>query len=185
MGSTNRAPARIHIAPLVPQKLADSIRNISTPGTARAALAGAVAALAYFGELWIDDRVFRYKFNDLVLLGRPFSSRPKVYLPLGLAMHLSAGAVFGVIFYHVQDLLPGPRWARGVGFALCENLSLWPILPLVDRYHPARHTGELDRLFCWKAFFVSQPRHVVFGLALAWLVPKKRKGQKYGKVIDV
>lgn len=151
------------------------MNKVLSPEDVRSAGAGVVSAAAYACEIPVDDKVFNYKFNDLVLLGRPFSSKKAIYMPLGLLLHLSFGGALGMIFGRVQHRLPGPKALKGVGFALAENTSLWSVTPLVDRYHPGRKSGELDRLACWRAYWTSLPRHILFGLLLTLLVPDRKR----------
>ena len=55
--------------------------------------------------------------------------------------------------------------------AVAEHFALWPLVALVDRYHPRR--GELtslkgNRAAFWQAFY----RHALFGLTLSLIEAK-------------
>ncbi len=138
---------------------------------ARGALAGFVGAALYAAEIPLDTRLTGYRFSDLVLLGRMFSADRSVYLPLGTALHLGFGSALGAAYTVARRYLPGSRWTRGTAYGCLEYASLVPALPLVDRYHPGRSTGELDRAVSWKNPVVMIPRHVLYGLVLSWLAP--------------
>lgn len=111
----------------------------------------------------------RYRFNDFTLLGRPFSTRRRVWLLVGAALHLLNGSAVGVIFASVCQFFPGPGWLRGLLFAQLENLLLWPLMPLVDRYHPGRWEGELAPAWSRRSFAVAVLRHLAYGLILGAL----------------
>ncbi len=133
---------------------------------ARGATAGLLGSLAYSAEMWLDLRLVRYRFNDFTLLGRPFSSNPRIWLPVGATIHLINGMLVGRLYAGVERLLPGPGWLRGVLFAQAENLLLWPLMLLVDRCHPGRRDGSLAPAFTLLSFCVAVLRHLAFGFVL-------------------
>lgn len=135
----------------------------------RAAGAGLLASVAYAAEMWADLRLVRYRFNDFTLLGRPFSANKKIWPFAGAAIHLFNGALAGIAFALVRRRLPGSGPVRGAVFFQFENLLLWPLMLLVDRYHPARREGELAAAWSRRSYFVAALRHLAFGLALGWL----------------
>ena len=132
----------------------------------RAALAGVLGSCAYVLEMWLDLRLVRYRFNDLLLLGRPFGARRSVWSTAGAGVHLLNGGLMGCVFALVRGVLPGPGWVRGILFAQIENLALWPLMLLVDRYHPARREGELAPGWSRRSYLVAFLRHLAFGAAL-------------------
>ncbi|MDP9378848.1 MAG: hypothetical protein M3Q29_01625 [Chloroflexota bacterium] len=81
------------------------------------AWAGLTGSVAYALAMWLDLRLVRYRFNDFTLLGRPFSTRRRVWLLVGAALHLLNGSAVGVIFASVCQFFPGPGWLRGLLFA--------------------------------------------------------------------
>jgi hypothetical protein len=119
--------------------------------------------------MWADLRFVRYPFNDFTLLGRPFTSRPRVWPLVGAAVHHVNGALLGAAFASVRPRLPGPGWARGALYAQAENLLLWPLMLVVDRYHPARHEGELAPGWSRRSFLVASLRHLAYGATLGAL----------------
>src|SRR5215203_4669021 len=111
---------------------------------ARAALlAGLGGGLAYLAAQEIDRRMVNPRSNDLVLLGGLVTDNSAVWRPLGLVMHLLASATFGLLFETmVAPRLPGPYWLRGVIMAQTENVTLWPLVLLIDRTHIAVKRGD-------------------------------------------
>ena len=111
-----------------------------------------------------DKPVFRCDYSDVELLGKAVT-RGRLWRPVGLAMHVSNGALFGVVYALVVDRLPGPRPLRGVLAGMLEHLGSWPGVALTDRFHPAR-----DQLVTMKgnrnAFRQATWRHLLFGAAL-------------------
>jgi hypothetical protein len=143
------------------------MRNIQTT---LAAASGVVAALAYLAAQEVDRRLVASRTDDLELLAGAFSANPRVWRPLGLAMHLTAGAVFGVVFDRiVAPRLIGPGWLRGLLFAQVENATLFPIVGFIDRFHPAIRRGTMLPLGSWRYFGQSIWRHVALGVVLGLL----------------
>lgn len=135
----------------------------------RGALAGMIGSVAFALVMALDLRLVRYQFNDFTLLGRVFSRDRRVWQPLGAALHLANGAAFGAYYAPVRRLLPGPDWLRGVMYAEGLNLLLWPLMLLVDRYHPARRTGELAPAWSRRNYAVNVLRHLAYGAVLEWV----------------
>ena len=136
---------------------------------ARAARAGAIASAAYAAEMLGDLRILRYDFNDFTLLGRPFSKNRSVWLPIGAAIHMFNGTALGLVYGWVHQFLRGPGWFRGLCFAQTENLVLWPLMLVVDRFHPARREGQLAAGWSKRAFLVGVLRHAAYGVTLGAL----------------
>lgn len=145
------------------ERLASSGRD-----AARAALSGMLGSVAFSLEMWLDLRLVRYRFDDFTLLGRPFSSDARLWCPLGAGLHLLNGAVFGMAYARVRRFLPGPGWLRGVLYAEGLNLLLWPLMLLVDRYHPARRTGVLAPAWSLANYAVNVLRHLAYGAVLGY-----------------
>ena len=149
--------------------------RVGTPRVARAALAGVVGALAYLAEQELDRRVANPRSDDLVLLGGMVTANPSAWRPLGLGMHLTAGAVFGIAFEAiVAPLLRGPYWLRGAVMGQVENALLWPLIPIVDRVHPAIRRGTLAPLNRPVYFAQAVLRHVALGAALGLVLGTPR-----------
>jgi hypothetical protein len=134
----------------------------------RAASAGATAALVWAALERLDARVFACDYSDVALLGKAVSRRH--WRPIGLALHAANGAVFGLVFDAVRrrtHLKPVPL---AVGMALAENAAFWPLVSLVDRYHPARGEPGLPPLRGnGSAFAQACWRHALFGWVLGRL----------------
>lgn len=141
---------------------------------ARGAVAGGAAAGVWALQQPLDKRVFPGGYDDVELLGRallPRAPRRRWY-PLGLALHLQNGALFGAVY--AGALAPAlaahgmPSWARGVAVAQAENFGLWPLGRLSDRFHPAR--GSMPRLAGnRRALAQATWRHLLFGVLMGEL----------------
>jgi hypothetical protein len=77
----------------------------------RAALAGAVAALAWAAADPVTRRIFRTHYSDVRLVSLP--------------VHLANGAAFGVVQSRLR--------VNPVAFAVVEHVALWPLLRFFDR----------------------------------------------------
>jgi hypothetical protein len=135
---------------------------------ARGALAGGAAAAAWALQQPLDQRAFRCRYDDVELLGRLVTGRRRGWRPVGVAMHVANGALFGAAYTALAPALPGPPALRGSVVALAEHLALWPLGRLSDRRHPARDllpqlTG--NRAAFWQAAW----RHALFGSLLGTL----------------
>jgi hypothetical protein len=147
---------------------------------ARAAAAGVAGALAYLAEQEVDRRIANPRSDDLILLGGLVTAAPAAWRPLGLGMHLLAGASFGLAFALVgAKLLPGPYWLRGLLMAQIENAVLWPLVPRIEAVHPAVRAGALAPLNTPVYFAQAVARHVALGavLGLALGDPARRRGR--------
>jgi hypothetical protein len=155
--------------------------------TLRAAQAGVVGALAYLAAQEVDRRIVNPRSDDLILLGGMVTSHERAWRPLGLAMHVLAGASFGLVFEHVVAArLPGPYWLRGVLLGQLENAALWPLVLLLDRHHVAVRRGRLAPMNRPVYFVQAVWRHLALGAVLGALLQPptserrtaKRSGQR-------
>jgi len=88
--------------------------------------------------------------------------------PIGFALHVQNGAILGAAYARLKPSLPGPAVLRGLLAGLIEHVSTWPMVALVDRYHPAHK--ELPKLAAnRRAFGQATIRHAVFGIVLGLL----------------
>jgi hypothetical protein len=134
--------------------------------TLRGAACGAVAAAVWSAQQPLDKRVFSSRYDDVELLGRAVTSNR--WYPVGLAMHVGNGAMFGAVYANVESALPLPRPLRGPFAGLVEHVTLWPLGRLSDRVHPAR--DQLPALRGNRAAFLQSTwRHLLFGLVLGEL----------------
>lgn len=113
----------------------------------------------------IDQRLFRYGYSDVALLGK-FVTNGSRWRLAGLVMHAANGAAFGLAYRHVRRHY---GWSA-FRLAMLEHVALFPLSALVDRYHPARGTEGIPELMSARAFGQATARHAVFGAALARLV---------------
>jgi hypothetical protein len=126
-----------------------------------------VAAGVWALEQPLDKMLLDSEYDDVQLLGKAVTRGPAWY-PVGLAMHLGNGAVFGALYSNLATAIPLPRPLRGPVVALGEHVALWPLGLLSDRFHPARK--ELPQLYGnRRAFAQGALRHLLFGLTLGEL----------------
>jgi hypothetical protein len=130
----------------------------------RAALAGATAATVWGVLEPLDQRLFRYGYSDVALLGK-WVTRGSHWRAAGFAIHAVNGAVFGVAYREVNH----SRGWSALRLALVEHVALFPLGVLVDRYHPARGTFGVPRIIHPRAFGQATVRHALFGALLGRL----------------
>jgi hypothetical protein len=135
--------------------------------TLRGALAGAAAAAVWAAQQPLDQRVFGVAYDDVELLGRFVTDGPASY-PIGLAIHVANGALFGAAYANAAHALPIPPVLRGPLAGLAEHLATWPGTAALARVHPA--AGDLPKLWgSSRAFAQASWRHVLFGAVLGEL----------------
>lgn len=133
----------------------------------RGGVAGAVATVVMTLEQPLDKRLFNSKYDDVEILGKLFT-RGNYWRPIGFALHVQNGAIFGVAYTRLKSSLPGPAVLRGLLVGLVEHVAAWPLTVVFDRYHPARK--ELPKLAANpRAFGQATIRHAVFGVVLGLL----------------
>ena len=132
----------------------------------RAMAAGAAAAAAWALQEPLDRRLFRCDYSDVAVLGKALTRGP-AWRPVGLAVHIVNGAMFGLAFHEARRRMPvGPRKAA-VAMALGEHLALYPLCYFVDRFHPARGEPGIPPLLTnRRAFAQATWRHALFGVVL-------------------
>jgi hypothetical protein len=135
--------------------------------TLRGAVCGAFAGSVWALQQPLDKLVFGSRYDDVELLGKAVT-RSDGWYPIGLALHLQSGALFGAAYANLAPALPIPSILRGPAVALAEHLALWPLGALTDRLHPAR--DELPVLNGNpRAFAQAAWRHLLFGIVLGEL----------------
>jgi hypothetical protein len=140
---------------------------VDSAKTLRGALAGSVAAGVWAAQQPLDKAAFGVAYDDTELLGK-LVTRSAAWAPIGIAMHLANGALFGALYANVGPRLPLPSWARGPAAALVEHAATWPLVALGDRLHPAR--DERPKLsLSPRAFAQATWRHLLFGVILGEL----------------
>jgi hypothetical protein len=105
-------------------------------------------------------------YSDARLVGRTLTSGPH-WRPLGIAIHLANGALFGAVFAR----LGGRGWKQGVLAAEVESALLWPGMAVIDRIHHDRRSGEWPPLFGSRRVFAYEVMvHAAFGAVLGALL---------------
>ncbi len=142
---------------------------------ARAAGAGAVAAAVWAVQEPLDQRVLRCDYSDVAIVGKALTRGP-AWRPVGLALHVTNGALFGLAYHQAGRMLPGVGVRRlALGMALTEHVALYPLCYLVDNFHPARGTHGIPPLLTNpRAFAQATWRHAVFGFVLGALASSRR-----------
>jgi hypothetical protein len=131
----------------------------------RGAVAGALAATAWYACDPGLKRAFRTPYSDAELIGA-FLTRGRYERLACLGTHVAAGATFG----HLFERLGGRGVRQGVAVALAENTLLWPGLALFDRIHPKRRDGTWPPLVnSPRAFASASAGHALFGAVLGAL----------------
>jgi hypothetical protein len=121
----------------------------------RGALAGTVAAAAWYAQQPLDKRVFGSGYDDAELLAS------LVRRPLGaaVALHLANGALFGAAYAAAAPSVPLHPVLRGPLAGLAEHLATWPATAVVAP----------DLWSSGRAFAQAAWRHLVFGFVLGEL----------------
>jgi hypothetical protein len=135
-----------------------------------AAAAGAAAAGAWAAVEPLDQRWFRFPYSDVALLGKLVTRGPR-WRAAGLVLHLTNGALAGLVFWALYRWLGLHAFWGAVAFALVEHMATYPLTLLTDRFHPARGAPELPPLSrSGRAFAQATFRHVLFGVVLGALL---------------
>jgi hypothetical protein len=148
-------------------------------GVLHGAAAGAIAASLWALQEPLDKRVFDCPYSDPEVLGRAVVPRGEGWRPVGYALHLANGALFGAVYARVARRLPGPPALEGATAGLAEHLGTWPLTRLVPKWHPAAR--RIPRL--WgnpRAFWQSVWRHLLFGAVLGVLEERMRRESRRG-----
>jgi hypothetical protein len=134
----------------------------------RSLAAGAAAAVVWAAVEPLDRRAFGHDYSDVALLGK-FATRTRWWPLAGLAAHAVNGAAFGLAFHEVRARTRIRPVKLGVALALAEHVALYPLAPLVDRFHPARGERGLAPLTTTRGFLQATFRHALFGATLGRL----------------
>jgi len=134
----------------------------------RDALAGAAAAVVWAAAEPLDRRLFAHDYSDVAMLGRAVT-RGRLWPVAGLVVHAANGAAFGLVFHELRGRTRVDPVRLGLALALTEHLALFPLAPLVDRFHPARRGPGLAPLATTRGFAQATFRHALFGAVLGRL----------------
>jgi hypothetical protein len=131
----------------------------------RAAAAGVAAAGVWGLQEPLDRRVFRNDYSDVAVLGKALTAG-QAWWPLGMAVHLANGALFGLTYAELRRRAPIEPRRLAFAMALGEHLALYPLSYFVDRYHPRRGEPGVVSLLSLRGFAQATWRHALFGLVL-------------------
>lgn len=136
----------------------------------QAGLAGAAAATVWALQEPFDQRLLRFPYSDVALLGK-LVTRGSRWRPIGLVVHAANGAVAGLLFWGLHEWLGGSVFWGAIAFAMVEHVLTYPLTLLTDRFHPARGAPELPPMArSGRAFAQATWRHLVFGIVLGALL---------------
>lgn len=132
----------------------------------RGALAGAAAGVAWRAIEPLLRREFGSPYSDPGLVVGIFAPR-RGRAALELALQGVNGAAFGAAFASL-----GGRGIRGgVTAALAENAAFWPLVGVLQRFHPDVRAGRWPRPLTDPASIqVSFAGHAIFGILLGALL---------------
>jgi hypothetical protein len=133
----------------------------------RGGVAGAVATVVMTLEQPLDKRLFDSRYDDVEILGKLFT-RGDHWRPIGFALHVQNGALFGVAYTRLKPSLPGPAVLRGLLVGLVEHVAAWP-LTIGVRPLPPCPRGAAEARDQPRAFGQATIRHAVFGIVLGFL----------------
>ncbi len=137
--------------------------------------AGLAASGAYLVEMAVDLPALGCPTNDLLLLGGMVTDDGRIWPLLGAVLHCTFGVGLAHGYAAVQRRLPGPPWAKGLGFALAENTTLSLLLPLFDRFHPAIRAGKLPQMVRPIPILQQVLRHIAYGIVLGAVYGRGRR----------
>jgi hypothetical protein len=135
---------------------------------ARAAAAGAGAALAWAAIEPLDKRLFRLDYSDVALLGK-LATRSRWWPAVGLALHLANGAAFGLAFEQARHRTDTPPLRLAVSLALAENFATFPLASQFERWHPSSGQPGLAPFWNVRGLAQATARHALFGIVLGRL----------------
>jgi hypothetical protein len=122
----------------------------------------------------LDKRLFDSEYDDVEILGK-LVTRGDDWQPIGFVLHVQNGAILGTAYSRLKPSRPGSVVLRGLLVGLIEHAATWPMVALVDRYHPARK--ELPKLAGnRRALGQATIRHAVFGIVLGLLEGRLNDG---------
>jgi hypothetical protein len=139
---------------------------------AAGALAGIVGGAAHATVNEIDRRLLNHNADDLLMLGGVFTKDVAHARRIGIGMHLTFAAIFGAVYASVLQ----PRDAddalrKGLGFALTEHVTLFPLSIPVDNHHPHAKNGNVDKFWHPLSFIEATARHTALGYGIGKAYP--------------
>jgi hypothetical protein len=140
---------------------------------AAGALAGVIGGAAHAAVNEIDRRILNHNADDLLMLGGVFTTDVGRARRIGIGMHLSFAAIFGAayaVLLHPKDKDDALR--KGLGFALTENFTLFPISIPVDNHHPHAKNGNVDKFWHPLSLIEATARHTALGIGIGKAYPR-------------
>jgi hypothetical protein len=135
-----------------------------------AALAGAAAAAVWGLVEPVDQRLFRFPYSDIAILGLLVTRGPH-WRAAGWALHVVNGAMAGIVVWALYEWVGGNAFLLAIAFAMVEHVVTYPLTLLTDRFHPARGAPQLPPMArSGRAFAQATFRHLLFGVVLGVLV---------------
>jgi hypothetical protein len=135
----------------------------------RGVVAGAAAGIAWRAVEPLLQREFRSPYSDAGIACR-FVSRSAA---AEFATQAAGGAVFGAVFARAG----GRGINQAVAAALVENALLWPLVGIVQRFHPDVRSGDWPKpLTDPGSLRVSFAGHAIFGVLLGALLDPPQVG---------
>jgi hypothetical protein len=131
--------------------------------------------VAYLAAQALDLRLFPTRTDDLAIHGRLLSADARWWRVSGAVLHCAFGAVVGAVYAgwpRRRLTAVVPPWAAGVVFLQAENTALYPLLLVLQRWHPAWRDGTLESYFRPIPYAQQVFRHLAFGAALGVLLGK-------------
>lgn len=146
----------------------DRERDTLVPGM----VAGAVSAGVWAAAEPFVAGALGTGYTDVRFLGRflPFG---RAWPAVGLAWHVTNGAVFGAAF----SRLGGRGWRQGLAAAQAENALTWPLLSVVSRRHPDYRSVQWRSSRGRRIFAQEVAVHALFGVLLGGLASRPAKGR--------
>jgi hypothetical protein len=131
--------------------------------TLRGAIAGAAAGLAWRAAEPLLQREFRSRYSDAGMVSRLVAP--------GAAAEFAGQALGGAAFGAAFARLGGRGINQAVAAALAENAVLWPLVGVIQRFHPDVRAGDWPKpLTDPGALQVSFAGHAIFGVLLGALL---------------
>jgi hypothetical protein len=128
------------------------------------AAAGAAGAALWAAQQPLDQRLLGTGYDDVELLGRAVTRGDRWRLP-GVLLHVTNGAVFGLVFAQVRRASPQlPPRLTAHAMTQAENFGLYPLAAIVDRVHPRRDV--LAPAFGRRQLLQATWRHALLGFIL-------------------
>jgi hypothetical protein len=130
---------------------------------ARGATVGAAAGVAWKALEPLLQREFRSAYSDAGIASRFVSPGPVA----AFVTQALGGAGFGAVFAR----LGGRGINQAVAAALVENAALWPLVWVIQRWHPDVRAGRWPKPFTDPgAIQVSFAGHALYGVLLGALL---------------